>query len=94
MKTISAAKLHHALFSQEGGALPVKVIKAEQAARLLPGATPGACAAGDQGPRKSSEVRLVGTGPDYCDLEIVCGCGEVTRFRCWNTPSTDANGAK
>jgi len=91
MKNIAPARLPHALFSPDGGAHPVKLIKADQAARLLPG---GTCAATEKGPRQAAEIRLVATGPDYTDLEVICGCGEVTRFRCWNTPSGEEKGAK
>ncbi len=77
------SKIPAACFAPEPTAHTVRVIKsADAGAHLSPD---------QQGhkhhpkePRKPSEVRLVATGPDYCDLELVCGCGEVTRFRAWN----------
>ena len=74
--------LHHSLFHQESGGHSVSVIKANQAG--LPKAN------GDlakDGKPRPSEIRLVETGPDYCDLELICGCGETTRFRCWSAAS-------
>jgi hypothetical protein len=94
MKTTTLPPLHRSLFSQENVAHPVKVIKAEQAINLLSPTGNGSCETGKGSPRKNPEVRLVATGPDYCDLEVVCGCGDTTRFRCWNTPSTDEKGTK
>ncbi len=81
------SKIPSALFASDAGMHSVRVIKADQA---------GAFLSPDKknhdhpasGPRKPAEVRLVATGPDYCDLELVCGCGETTRFRAWNTPAT------
>lgn len=67
---------------------PVRLIKAAQAAKLLGGAhaqAPGAKAA-----HAKPEIRLVKAGADYCDLEIVCGCGESTQVRCWNAPAAQA----
>ncbi len=90
MKTTSP--LHQALFHAQSREHPVKLIKAAEASRLLPSAGHGSCETGNAGPRKSPEVRLVGTGPDYCDLEVVCGCGDVTRFRCWNNPPAEEKG--
>ncbi len=68
----------------------VRVIKAAQAGRLLGGhshVTPGAAAP------KKPEIRLIETGADYCDLEVICGCGESTRVRCWNSPAEQAAAA-
>jgi hypothetical protein len=78
------SKIPSALFS-DAGTHTVRLVKAAQA---------GAFGSPDKkshdhasnAPRKPSEVRLVATGADYCDLELVCGCGEVTRFRAWSTP--------
>jgi hypothetical protein len=63
----------------------VRVIKADQAVQFASPekATPATGSA--TVPHKTAEVRMIGSGPDYCDLELVCGCGDVTRFRCWNT---------
>ena len=72
------------LFMPEPASHTVRVIKAADAAALLP---PDLKTHDHPtGPRKPTEVRLVGSGPDYADLEFICGCGEVTRFRCWNSP--------
>ncbi len=63
---------------------PVRLIKAAQAAKLLGGAhaaAPGAKA------HAKPEIRLVKAGPDFCDLEIICGCGESQQVRCWNAPA-------
>ncbi|MEI9998712.1 MAG: hypothetical protein WDO13_05855 [Verrucomicrobiota bacterium] len=66
---------------------PVRLIKAAQASKLLGnGHAQPAAGAGPAAPHAKAEIRLVKSGPDYCDLEIVCGCGEVTPFRCWNSP--------
>jgi len=82
------SKIPAALYTPEPTAHSVRVIKAEEAAAYL---SPGATGHGHaKGPRKPTEVRLVGTGPDYCDLELICGCGEVTRFRAWNSPAEGA----
>jgi len=79
------SKIPSALFS-DAGTHTVRLIKADQASAFLsPDQKPHHHV--NSGPRKPTEVRLVGTGADYCDLELVCGCGEVTRFRAWNTPA-------
>ncbi len=78
------SKIPSALFAPDAAVHSVRVIKADQAGAFLsPDQKNHHHAA--SGPRKPAEVRLVGTGADYCDLELVCGCGEVTRFRAWNT---------
>ena len=86
------SKIPAALLTPEPTSHLVRIIKADQAAALLP---PGHQnhAAENKGPRKPAEVRLVATGPDYCDLELVCGCGEVTRFRAWNSAGESAKAA-
>jgi hypothetical protein len=75
-------KFSPSLLQPPANSHPVRVIKAADAAALLP---PEERIHVHAGPRPPSEVRLVATGPDYCDLEFTCGCGDVTRFRCWNT---------
>ena len=80
------------IYTPEPSAHVVRFIKADQAAALLPAAHHDHTHAA-KGPRKPAEVRLVGTGPDYCDLELICGCGEVTRFRAWNSPGESAKAA-
>ncbi len=76
-------KISAAILKPASGSHPVRVIKAADAAALLPPEKNHVHA----GPRKPTEVRVVATGVDYCDLEFGCGCGEITRFRCWNTPA-------
>jgi len=65
------------------GEQPVRLIKAAQAGKLLGG---GHAHAGN-GKHAKPEIRLVKAGSDFCDLEIVCGCGESTQVRCWNAPA-------
>lgn len=86
MKTITTpAPASASIFRQSESVHTVRVIKADQAAAFLSPDKAHHTADSATHPKKPSEVRMVGTGPDYCDLEFVCGCGEVTRFRCWNT---------
>ena len=66
------------------GEQPVRLIKAAQASKLLGGGHNHATAST---PHAKPEIRLVKAGPDYCDLEVVCGCGESTQVRCWNAPA-------
>jgi len=70
----------------------VRVIKAAQANKLL-GTANGHAHADGAAAHKKPEIRLVQTGPDYCDLEVVCGCGESTQIRCWNSPAAQAAAA-
>jgi hypothetical protein len=70
---------------------PVRVIKAAQANKML-GTANGHAHTGDA-PQKKPEIRMIQTGPDYCDLEVVCGCGESTQIRCWNSPAAQAAAA-
>jgi hypothetical protein len=69
---------------------PVRLIKAAQAGKLLGGHHAHATAL--DASHAKPEIRLVKAGADYCDLEIVCGCGESTQVRCWNSPA--AQGAQ
>jgi hypothetical protein len=86
MKMTTAPKLSAlSLFRHEGGAHTVRVIKADQAAQFASPDKPGLPAGAAAHVHKDAEIRMVGSGPDYCDLELACGCGNVTRFRCWNT---------
>jgi hypothetical protein len=86
MKTTTAPKISAlSLFRHEGGAHTVRVIKADQATQFASPEKAGLAAGAAAHAHKEAEVRMVGSGPDYCDLEIICGCGDVTRFRCWNT---------
>ena len=70
---------------------PVRLIKAAQAGKLLGGGHAHAAAA--HAPHAKPEIRLVKAGPDYCDLEVVCGCGESTQVRCWNAPAAQGTQA-
>jgi hypothetical protein len=77
------------LFKQDNGEQPVRMIKAAQAGKLLNGLGDGHHAgyAADE-IHKKPEIRMIHAGADYCDLEVVCGCGESTQVRCWNAPAT------
>jgi hypothetical protein len=83
------SKTPSACFAPEPTAHSVRVIKAADADAYLAPEHKGHAHSSKE-PRKPSEVRLVATGPDYCDLELVCGCGEVTRFRAWNSAGAAA----
>jgi hypothetical protein len=83
MKTPTLSKLS-SLFSNDRNEQPVRLIKAAQASKLLGG---GHSHAGAAAPHAKPEIRLVKAGPDFCDLEIICGCGESTQVRCWNAPA-------
>jgi hypothetical protein len=85
MKTTIAPPLSTVLFSRDSGAHTVRVIKADHAAQFASPEKAGPAAGTAAPAHKNAEVRMVGSGPDYCDLELVCGCGDVTQFRCWNT---------
>ncbi len=89
MKTPTKTNLS-SIFHRDGGEQPVWLIKAAQAGKLLGGAHTHATAAAAA--HAKPEIRLVKAGPDFCDLEIVCGCGESTQVRCWNAPA--AQGAQ
>ena len=71
--------------------LPVRLIKAAQASKLLGGGHAHSSTATT--PHAKPEIRLVKAGPDYCDLEVVCGCGESTQVRCWNAPAAQGTQA-
>jgi hypothetical protein len=67
---------------------PIRVIKAAQASKLFNGAANGnGHVHNGNEPHKKPEIRMVHAGADYCDLEVVCGCGESTKVRCWNSPA-------
>jgi hypothetical protein len=70
---------------------PVRLIKAAQASKLLGGGHAHTASAAT--PHAKPEIRLVKAGPDYCDLEIICGCGESTQVRCWNAPAAQGTQA-
>jgi hypothetical protein len=58
------------LFMAETGHV-IRVIKADQAGNYLTPEKQNAHSHAPNAPRKPSEVRLVASGPDYCDLELV-----------------------
>ncbi len=96
MKSPSLSKLPAALFRQDHGEQTVRLIKAAQAGKLLHGngtAHAHGSIQADPELRKKPEIRLIHSGADYCDLEVICGCGESTQVRCWNTPATAEKGA-
>lgn len=75
------------LFKPERAEQPIRVIKAAQAGKIL-GATGHSHANGTAAATHTKpEIRLIQTGADYCDLEVICGCGESTQVRCWNSPA-------
>ena len=88
----SSSKINPLIFKQDAGEQPVRLIKAAQAGKLLNGTGQDhvhhAAAA-----HKKPEIRMIHSGGDYCDLEVICGCGESTQVRCWNTPLAEEKGA-
>jgi hypothetical protein len=91
MKSPHSSRLNPSIFKQQPGEQSVRLIKAAQAGKLLNGTAGShthAAHAGD-GAHKKPEIRMVHSGADYCDLEVVCGCGESTQVRCWNAPSAE-----
>ncbi len=89
MKTSNTPRTS-SIFNHDGGEQPVRLIKAAQAGKLLGG---GHAPATAHGTHPKPEIRLVKAGADYCDLEIVCGCGESTQVRCWNAPAANGSNA-
>jgi hypothetical protein len=87
MKTPNTSKIS-SIFNHDRGEQPVRLIKAAQAGKLLGGGHTHAAVT--NGAHAKPEIRLVKAGADYCDLEIVCGCGESTQVRCWNAPAANA----
>ena len=86
------SKINPSLFKQDLGEQPIRLIKAAQAGKFLNGSSGGHVhGAGQAGleAHKKPEIRMIHSGGDYCDLEVVCGCGETTQVRCWNTPSAE-----
>jgi hypothetical protein len=92
MKLKQSAQLRDSSLHLHPAAHPVRVIKAGKLPDLPRAGKDGAAANGSAAP-ESPVVRIVESGADYCDLEIVCSCGQTTRFRCWNAPGKDEKGA-
>jgi hypothetical protein len=93
MKSPNPSTLNESLFNQQTGEQPVRLIKAAQAGKFLNSSANGhgsAHAGADL--HKQPEIRLIQSGADYCDLEVICGCGESTQVRCWNTPQAEEKG--
>ena len=87
MKTPPSSKISDSIFNQDASEQPVRLIKAAQAGKLLHASSHGqAHLQGAADVHKKPEIRMIHSGPDYCDIELVCGCGESTQVRCWNTP--------
>jgi len=83
-----SARINSAFFKNDRNEQPIRVIKAAQASKLLNGLANGQGHAHNGATaHKKPEIRMIHAGADYCDLEVVCGCGESTQVRCWNTPA-------
>jgi hypothetical protein len=85
------SRINPTLFKQQPGEQPIRLIKAAQATKLFgnlgnigtgPATTAHTHPAGE--PHKKPEIRMIHSCADYCDLEVVCGCGSSTTVRCWN----------
>ena len=88
------SRLSESLFKPHHSEQPVRLIKAAQASKLLGGGHSHTSNLGTATEvHKKPEIRLVHAGADYCDLEVICGCGESTQVRCWNTPHSEEKGA-
>jgi hypothetical protein len=96
----SYSRINPTLFKQQPGEQPIRLIKAAQATKLFGnlgsiGANPAAAAhthaPGEQ--HKKPEIRMVHSCPEYCDLEVVCGCGASTTVRCWNNAADQQKAA-
>ncbi len=83
------------LFTPSRSEQPVRLIKAAQAGKLLGTTAGNGHSHGTANPPHAKpEIRLIKAGADYCDLEVVCGCGQSTQVRCWNAPAaTGVNAA-
>ena len=88
MKQPHSSALNPSLFIQEPGEQSIRLIKAAQAGKLFNNLAHGNHVGADA--HKKPEIRMIHSGSDYCDLEVICGCGESTQVRCWNTPLTEA----
>jgi len=95
MKSPHLSKINPSIFKQEPGEQPVRLVKASQVGKLLGLAANGhshGTGSGGTEAHKKPEIRLIHSAGDYCDLEVICGCGESTQVRCWNTPATEEKG--
>ncbi len=88
MKTTYPVRIHESIFPQGSSAQPVRLIKAAQAGRLIQ-ANGHAHVETQAGPclPKDAQIRLLGSGPGYSDMEVHCGCGETVQVRCWQSPA-------
>jgi hypothetical protein len=96
MKSPNPSQINESLFKQHTGEQPVRLIKAAQAGKFLNASANGhGTVNGSHGSADlhKPEIRLIQSGADYCDLEVICGCGESTQVRCWNTPQAEEKGA-
>ncbi len=94
MKSPHPSKRQESVFKHDIGEQPVRLIKAAQAGQLLHASANGNGAVhGAADFHKKPEIRMIQSGADYCDIEVVCGCGESTQVRCWNTPPAEEKGA-
>jgi hypothetical protein len=94
MKSSTPSKIYESLFKQDAGEHPVRLIKADQVAKLLHGSATGHDTLnGNARAHKKPEIRMIHSGADYCDIEVICGCGESTQVRCWNTSPVQEKGA-
>ena len=95
----SYSRINPTLFKQQPGEQPIRLIKAAQATKLFGNlgnigtgpATTHNHVAGE--PHKKPEIRMVHSCPEYCDLEVVCGCGASTQVRCWNNSADQQKAA-
>ncbi len=92
MKSPQPFKLNESLFQQHAGEQPVRLIKAAQAGKLFNGAANGNGVGHSSAGHAKPEIRLIQSGADYCDIEVICGCGETTQIRCWNAPQAEEKG--
>jgi hypothetical protein len=92
MKSPHYSRINPILFKQEPGEQPIRVIKAAQASKLFGGSAAAHTHVPGE-PHKKPEIRMIHSGADYCDIEVVCGCGESTTVRCWNAAADQQKAA-
>jgi len=93
MKSPQLSKINESLFKNDVGEQPVRLIKAAQVGKLLHGSGNGSAQHGSAEHQNKPQIRLIHSGADYCDIEIVCGCGESTQVRCWSSPAAEGKSA-